>query len=179
MLTRMNELQVRIEPWAEANLALLYRMNAPEMLEHLGGPETEEQILARHKRYVEIGGKGNGRMFSIVLLPELEAVGNIGYWERVWQEETVYEIGWGVLPTFQGKGIASAATAAAVASARTEQKIRYIHAFPSVDNPASNAICRKLGFKFIAECSFEYPPGSFMRCNDWRLDLTADVIERV
>lgn len=179
MLTRTNELQVRIEPWAEANLALLYRMNAPEMLEHLGGPETEEQILARHKRYVEIGGKGNGRMFSIVLLPELEAVGNIGYWERVWQEETVYEIGWGVLPTFQGKGIASAATAAAVASARTEQKIRYIHAFPSVDNPASNAICRKLGFKFIAECSFEYPPGSFMRCNDWRLDLTADVNERV
>lgn len=173
MLTRTNELQVRIEPWTEANLALLYRMNAPEMLEHLGGPETEEQILARHKRYVEIGGKGNGRMFSIVLLPELEAVGNIGYWERVWQEETVYEIGWGVLPTFQGRGIASAATAAAVDSARAEQRIRYIHAFPSVDNPPSNAICRKLDFKFIAECSFEYPPGSFMRCNDWRLDLTA------
>ena len=85
-------------------------------------------------------------MFSIVLLPELETVGNIGYWERVWQEETVYEIGWGVLPTFQGKGIASAATAAAVASARAEQKSRHIHAFPSVDNPASNAICRKLGF---------------------------------
>ncbi|NOU84703.1 GNAT family N-acetyltransferase [Paenibacillus sp. LMG 31460] len=173
MLTRTNELQVRIEPWAEADLALLYRMNVPEMLEHLGGPETEEQILARHKRYVEIGGKGTGRMFSIVLLPELEAVGNIGYWERVWQEETVYEIGWGVLPTFQGRGIASAATAAAVASARAEQKNRYIHAFPSVDNPASNAICRKLDFKFNAECSFEYPPGSFMSCNDWRLDLTA------
>jgi RimJ/RimL family protein N-acetyltransferase len=173
MLTRTNELQVRIEPWAEANLALLNRMNVREMLEHLGGPETEEQILARHKRYVEIGGKGKGRMFSIVLLPELEAVGNIGYWERVWQEETVYEIGWGVLPTFQGRGIASAATAAAVASARAEQKNRYIHAFPSVDNPASNAICRKLDFKFNAECSFEYPPGSFMRCNDWRLDLTA------
>ena len=55
---------------------------------------------------------------------ELKAVDNIGYWERVWQEETVYEIGWGVLPTFQGRGIASAATAEAVASARTEQKIR-------------------------------------------------------
>ncbi|KRF31779.1 GNAT family N-acetyltransferase [Paenibacillus sp. Soil787] len=173
MLNRMNDLKVRIEPWAEVDLELLYRLNAPEMLEHLGGPETEEQILARHKRYFEISGRGKGRMFSIVLLPELVAVGNIGYWERVWKEETVYEIGWGVLPTFQGKGIASAATAAAVASAKAEQKSRHIHAFPSVDNPASNAICRKFGFTFMAECSFEYPPGSFMRCNDWRLDLTA------
>jgi RimJ/RimL family protein N-acetyltransferase len=173
MPNRTNELQVRIEPYSNADLALLYRLNAPEMLEHLGGPETEEQILARHKRYVDIAGTGKGRMFSIVLLPELEAVGNIGYWERVWQEETVYEIGWGVLPPFQGRGIATAATAAAIASASAEQKHRHIHAFPSVDNPGSNAICRKLGFLFIAECDFEYPPGSIMRCNNWRLDLTA------
>jgi RimJ/RimL family protein N-acetyltransferase len=173
MPNRTNELQVRIEPYSNADLPLLYRLNAPEMLEHLGGPETEEQILTRHKRYVDIGVKGTGRMFSIVLLPELETVGNIGYWESVWQEETVYEIGWGVLPPYQGRGIATAATVAAIASASAEQKHRYIHAFPSVDNPGSNAICRKIGFLFSAECDFEYPPGSIMRCNNWRLDLTA------
>lgn len=168
MRSRMN---VRIEPWSDADLALLYRLNAPEMLEHLGGPETEEQILARHKRYLEVGMKGTGRMFSIVLLPEFETVGNIGYWERIWQEETICEIGWGVLPPFQGRGIAAAAAAAALASAKAERKHRYIHAFPSADNPASNAICRKLGFSFIAECAFEYPPGNTMRCNEWRIDL--------
>lgn len=166
-----SRMSVRIEPWSDADLALLYRLNTPEMLEHLGGPESDEQILARHKRYLEIGMKGTGRMFSIVLLPELEAVGNIGYWERVWQEETIYEIGWGVLPPFQGRGIAASATAAALASASAEQKHRYIHAFPSVDNPASNAICRKLNFSLISECAFEYPPGNALRCNDWRIDL--------
>lgn len=166
-----SRMSVRIEPWSDVDLALLYRLNTPEMLEHLGGPESDEQILARHKRYLEIGMKGNGRMFSIVLLPELEAVGNIGYWERVWQEETIYEIGWGVLPPFQGRGIAASATAAALASASAEQKHRYIHAFPSVDNPASNAICRKLNFSLISECAFEYPPGNPLRCNDWRIDL--------
>ncbi|RKP47951.1 N-acetyltransferase [Cohnella endophytica] len=171
MTSTSNRSQVQIKPWSATDLELLYRLNAPEMLEHLGGPETDEQVLARHKRYVEIGAKGTGRMFSIVLLPELEAVGNIGYWERNWQGETVYEIGWGVLPPFQGRGIAAAATQAAIASARGEGKHRSIHAFPSVDNPASNAICRRLGFEFVAECSFEYPPGSFMRCNDWRLNL--------
>jgi len=163
---------VRIEPWTDADLDLLRRINAPEMMGHLGGPETEEQIVARHQRYVEISTPGTGQMFRIILLPEREAVGSVGYWERVWQDETVYEMGWSVLPPFQGRGIAAAGAAATVAIARAERKHRHIHAFPSVDNPASNAICRKLGFRFIAECDFEYPPGNVMRCNDWRLDLT-------
>jgi len=48
-----------------------------------------------------------------------------------------------------------------------------VHAFPSVDNPPSNAICRKLGFELLEAIDFEYPPGSggVLRCNDWRLDL--------
>jgi len=171
LLDRKNEFQVEIRSWADTDLPLLYRLNAPEMLKHLGGPETEEQVLNRHQRYVEIEGKGTGRMFSIVLLPEFEAVGSIGYWERVWQEETIYEIGWGILPPFQGKGIAAKAAKIAIANAAAERNRRHIHAFPSIDNLASNAICRKLGFRLAEECSFEYPPGNFMRCNDWRLEL--------
>jgi RimJ/RimL family protein N-acetyltransferase len=165
--------RVRIELWAETDLDLLRRINAPEMTVHLGGPETEEQVLARHTRYLNIGGSGTGRMFRIVLLPEREAVGSVGYWERAWRDETVYEVGWSVLPAFQGRGIATAATAATIAKARAERKHTYMHAYPSVDNRASNAICRKLGFTFIAEYDFEYPPGNVMRCNDWRLDLIA------
>jgi RimJ/RimL family protein N-acetyltransferase len=168
---RTNAPLVRIEPWTDSDLGLLRRINAPEMMEHLGGPETEEQILTRHRRYADVGGSGIGRMFSVVLLPELEAVGNVGYWERVWRGEAVYEIGWAVLPPFQGRGIARAAAAAAVARARAEGKHRHLHAYPSVDNPASNAVCRKLGFVLISACDFEYPPGSVMRCNNWRLDL--------
>jgi len=30
------------------------------------------------------------------------------------------------------------------------------------------------GFTLLEECEFEYPKGSLMRCNDWRLDLFAD-----
>jgi RimJ/RimL family protein N-acetyltransferase len=78
-----------------------------------------------------------------------------------------------VIPAFQGRGIAAAATAHAIAMARSEKTHRFVHAFPSVDNPPSNAICRKLGFTLIGECDFEYPPGSVMRCNDWHLDLLA------
>jgi len=139
------------------------------MMEHLGGPESIEQILKRHQRYLQIGDKGC--MFSIIPFPEAKAAGSVGYWQKVQNDEFVYEIGWSVLPSFQGKGIASHAVMALIEKIKAERKYKYIHAFPSITNPASNAICRKLGFNLISECEFEYPPGSFMQCNDWCLEL--------
>jgi RimJ/RimL family protein N-acetyltransferase len=49
---------------------------------------------------------------------------------------------------------------------------RFVHAYPSVDNGPSNAVCRKLGFTLLGSSEVEYPKGAFMLCNDWRLDLT-------
>lgn len=76
-----------------------------------------------------------------------------------------------MLPEFQGRGLVSRGVAAAIERARAERKYRRIHAFPSVENRPSNAICRKAGFILSGEVDFEYPPGSVMRCNDWSLDL--------
>jgi RimJ/RimL family protein N-acetyltransferase len=80
-------------------------------------------------------------------------------------------MGWAVLPEHQGQGIGGRAAARALAGARKTGKHRYLHAFPSVDNGASNATCREPGFALLGECDFEYPPGHEMRCNDWRFDL--------
>src|SRR5260221_358347 len=110
-------------------------------------------------------------MFKIIDDATGQAVGSVGYWERTWRDETVYETGWLVLPAFHGRGIASAATALALSWAREDRKQRFVHAFPAVDNAPSNAICRKLGFTLVEEITGEYPAGSVMRCNDWRLDL--------
>jgi RimJ/RimL family protein N-acetyltransferase len=164
---------VRIEPWVEGDLPLLQRlMGDPEMTKHLGGPETPEKIAERHARYVG-ANSDESRMFKIVDAATDEPAGSVGYWEREWRGEQVYETGWSVLPAFQGRGIAGLATAQAIDRARAERKHRFLHAFPSVENAPSNAICRKLGFTLLEECEFEYPKGSFMRCNDWRLDLFA------
>ena len=151
-------------------------MGDATMMEHLGGPESHEKIVERQARYERLAESGKGRMFKIVEEAAGEAVGSVGYWERDWRDQRVYEIGWSVLPRFQGRGIAGAATAQAIAAARSERKHRFLHAFPSVENLASNAICRKLGFTLLEQREFEYPPGSlsFMHCNDWRLDLFAD-----
>jgi RimJ/RimL family protein N-acetyltransferase len=161
---------VRLEPWGEGDLPLLQELlGDPVMMEHLGGPETAEKIAERQARYEEPDSK----QFKIVDEAGGEGVGWVGYWERDWQGRQVYEIGWSVIPAFQGRGIAGSATRMAVARASAERTHRFLNAFPSVDNGPSNAICRKLGFELIGPCDFEYPKGSTMRCNDWRLDLFA------
>jgi len=164
---------VRIEPWSEDDFDLLRAANAPELMDHLGGPETEEQLITRHQRYADLSADdtGRGRMFRVVLLSTGEAVGTVGFWEQTWNGEKVYETGWSVLPSFQGRGIATAATRAVVDAARAARKHRHLHAFPSVANGPSNAVCAKAGFELVGECDFEYPPGQVLRSNDWRLDL--------
>jgi RimJ/RimL family protein N-acetyltransferase len=78
-----------------------------------------------------------------------------------------------VVPEFQGRGIAVAATAQAIELAERGDRHRFTHAFPSVDNAPSNAICRKLGCKHLGPCEFEFPKAHFLTCNDWRPDLQA------
>jgi RimJ/RimL family protein N-acetyltransferase len=166
---------VDIRPWSNDDLSLLERlMGDPAMTAHLGGPETAEKIRERHERYRRPSQSGKGDMFVIVVGPGRVAAGSVGYWEREWRGQQVWETGWSVLPKFQGQGVATRATAAVVERARAEGTHRFLHAFPSVDNGAPNAICQNVGFTLQEEIDFEYPPGTSMRCNDWRLDLFAD-----
>jgi RimJ/RimL family protein N-acetyltransferase len=161
---------VHLEPWSEEDLPLLERLlGDPAMMAHLGGPETPEQIAGRHARY--LAGAERDPQFRIV--DGGAGVGWVGYWERSWRDRDVYETGWSVLPAHQGRGIAGRATALALDHARAAGRRRFVHAFPSVTNAASNAICRKLGFTLLEACDFEFPPGNTLRCNDWQLDLLA------
>jgi RimJ/RimL family protein N-acetyltransferase len=173
--------EVDLRPWSDGDLPLLERlMGDPAMTAHLGGPEPAAKIRERHERYLGLGDSGKGRMFAIVVGPQRFAAGSVGYWEREWQGQRVWETGWSVLPEFQGQGIATRATAAVVERARAEGKHRFIYGYPSNDNGPSNAICRKVGFTLEGQDTYEYPPGSgnLLRCNNWRLDLFPEPLSR-
>ena len=169
-MTTNNTPKVRLEPWAEDGLDLLRRTNTPEMTDNLGGPETEAQLLARHGRYLALKGD-DGQMFRVVLLPEGEVVGSVGFWARDWRDEPVFETGYGIVPEFQGRGLAVAALKAVVEAAARQGGRRFVYAFPHVDHAASNAVCRKAGFELVGESEFEYPKGTFLLSNEWRADL--------
>jgi RimJ/RimL family protein N-acetyltransferase len=93
------------------------------------------------------------------------------FWAHTIRGEPALEIGWSVLAAFQGRGIATRATARCLEIAAAETGYRTIHAFPAVDNAASNAVCRKLGFELVETTDVEYPVGHMMTCNDWSLEL--------
>jgi RimJ/RimL family protein N-acetyltransferase len=170
--TEQTSSAVRLEPWGRGDLPLLEKLlGDPRMTEHIGGPETPEKIAERQVRYEKAADSDTTHVFKVVDATTSEGVGWVGYWERSWRDQQVYEIGWSVLPAFQGRGIAGQATAQALVDAKSGGRHRFVHAFPSVDNAPSNAICRKLGFTLIEALEFAYPPGNLMLCNDWRLDL--------
>ena len=106
---------VRLEPWAEGDLPLLTKLlGDPEMTVHLGGPESAEKLAERQAKYERLPDSGTGWMFKIVDEETGEAVGSVGYWDKTWREQEVYETGWSVLPAFQGRGIAVEATNQAI-----------------------------------------------------------------
>ena len=159
---------VTLRPWSEEDLALLETlMSDAVVMAHLGGPDRPEQIRERHERYLHL--PETDRMFAILL--DDSALGSIGYWETEVNDQPVYEMGWFVLPAFQGHGIATRAAALVIDQARSDRRHPFMHAFPGADNPASNAICRKLGFSWIESCEVEYPKGRWMQANNWRLNL--------
>ncbi|MYS24064.1 Protein N-acetyltransferase, RimJ/RimL family [Streptomyces sp. DvalAA-14] len=162
--------ELELRPWSQDDFWVLGRTNTPEMTDHLGGPEDEAQLAARLLRYLTIDGDA-GRMYTVRSRPDGEVVGSIGFWSRNWQGEDIYETGWGVLPEFQGRGIAALAARALIREAARLGSRAHLHAFPAVDHPASNAVCRKAGFTLLGECRFEYPKGTFIRSNDWVVDL--------
>src|SRR5215471_11335746 len=116
---------IRLEPWTPGDLSLLRQANTPEMTAHLGGPETEDKLLDRHRRYLQGDDPGAGQMFAVVL-EDGQRVGIIGYWERTWHDELVYETGWSVVPAFAGRGIATVAARAVAARARAQQQHKYL-----------------------------------------------------
>ncbi|WP_223625306.1 GNAT family N-acetyltransferase [Microbacterium sp. EST19A] len=165
----METLALRL--WQSDDLPLLHRANSPEMTAHLNGPETVEQVEDRQARYLTYRTEGETRMFVILL--DGVAVGSIGYWKVRWREQEVWETGWFVLPEAQGHGIAARALTLVIDEARRiadEHGRHLLVAFPGVDNPGSNAVCRRAGFSHVGTMSGVFREQN-LEMNEWALDL--------
>jgi len=159
-------MDVEVHPWSEGDLELLRRANTPELMDWVGGVETDEQVVARHERYLALARNGTGMQFRVTIPGHPEGVGMVGYWLHEWHGEPALESGWSVESEYRGRGIAPAAVVAMLEFARAAGETLPVHAYPSVDNPASNAVCRKAGFTLLGEEDFEVGAG-VLRTNDW------------
>ena len=147
----------------------------PEMVKHLGGVVFDrEQLPQKLRRDVESVENGRAWIFKIILDGDDERIaGSVCIWENNVHGESINEVGWSILPEFQRQGLATEAVRAMLDKARAEGRWDVLHAFPSVTNDASNAICRRMGFSLLEEVDLEWA-GNRLRCNHWRLDRSVE-----
>ena len=161
---------MELVPYSDADLGLTEAIECDqEMMAELGGPVARAEIPAIHRRRLDTTANGDWWL-KIVPEPSGPPAGTIGIWSREWEGDEIHEVGWMVLPAFQGRGIASAALAMILSRARADPRFRSIHAFPAITNGPSNGLCRKFGFAQIGRCECEYA-GRSLTCNHWELRL--------
>ncbi|HWH00377.1 MAG TPA: GNAT family N-acetyltransferase [Pilimelia sp.] len=123
----------------------------PVMMAELGGPLPREGIEAKVLRDVARAAADIDWIKMIVPEPAAahRVAGTVALWSHELDGEPISEIGWMVLPEFQGRGLAKRATRALLEAARDDGRWGLVHAFPGTSNGASNGICRALGFRSL------------------------------
>jgi RimJ/RimL family protein N-acetyltransferase len=164
---------VELVPYEARDLELTVALETdPVVMRELGGPTPRAELDTVHDR--RLRSQELGDLWLTIALRggegEPRRVGQIGVFDSAPAGEPVHEVGWSVLPTYQGRGIGSRALAMLIARLRAEGGRDPIHAYPSVANAPSNALCEKLGFELVGQASFPYR-GTELRCNHWRLQL--------
>jgi RimJ/RimL family protein N-acetyltransferase len=154
-----------------ADVGLRLRMETdPAMMAELGGPRPPEAIERAHAKSLAMAAEG--RCWPLKVIPDgtTTAAGTVVVFESTHADETIFEIGWMILPEFQNRGIIGQAVRAVLDKARAERRLGRVHAFPTVTNGPSNRICEKNGFVNLGECDFGFA-GHTLRCHHWRIAL--------
>lgn len=159
------------------DVELYIRMRCdPDMMAELGGPLPREGIEAKVERDVE-GVRSDQQWIGMIVPDQAEpdvVAGTVALWSHDMDGEARSEIGWMVLPEFQGRGLAKRAVRMLLERARDDGRWGPVHAFPGVSNAPSNGICRSLGFTLLGQRDVTFADRS-IRANHWRIDPRTDL----
>ncbi|GGQ27429.1 MULTISPECIES: GNAT family N-acetyltransferase [unclassified Streptomyces] len=148
----------------------------PVMMAGLGGPLPREGMADKVRRDARDAAADVAWIKMIVpdpAAPEVVA-GSVTIRSHGSGDGQPAEIGWMVLPEFQGRGLGKRATRVLLERARDEDRWGVVHAFPATGNGASNGICRSLGFRFVAEREVTFA-GRVLLSNHWAIDPRTDL----
>ncbi|WP_210634907.1 GNAT family N-acetyltransferase [Streptomyces sp. GESEQ-13] len=147
----------------------------PVMMADLGGPLPRAGMADTVRRDAQQAAADLAWVKMIVSDPVADVVsGTVTIRFRDIGEGPMSEIGWMVLPEFQGQGVGKRAVRALLEQARDQDRWGVVHAFPATKNAASNGICRSVGFRFLSEVDVTFA-GRVFRTNHWTIDPGTDL----
>jgi RimJ/RimL family protein N-acetyltransferase len=166
---------VRLRDVEGADLDTYVRLRCdPAMMAELGGPLPREGIESKVRRDAEQAAADTEWIKMIIpdeAAPDVVA-GSVVLWSHDEDGTRLSEIGWMVLPEFQGRGLGKQAVRMLLELARDDGRWGLVHAFPGVSNGPSNGICRSLGFTLAGEQDVTFSD-RVLRTNHWVIDPTA------
>jgi RimJ/RimL family protein N-acetyltransferase len=148
----------------------------PVMMADLGGPLPRAGMADKVARDVRAAAADASWIKMIVAnetAPDVVA-GTVVIWSHGEDSAPMSEIGWMVLPEFQGRGLGQLAVRMLLGLARDDGRWGLVHAFPATSNGPSNGICRAVGFRFAGERDVPFA-GRVIRSNHWVIDPGADL----
>lgn len=160
---------VTLYPLTEKNRQLYVDIYCSEdMMKNLGGKMSlEEANIAFDKSLIQ---KNNYHATFAIWSSQLQVfVGTVGFWQTEIEERSYMEVGWMILPKFQRQGFASMAAREIVNKVKELKPERPIVAFAEKNNPASDKICKKLGFRFVKPAIQTYGV-RVISCHQWVLE---------
>ena len=148
----------------------------PVMMADLGGPLPPELQPDKTRRDAAEAAADTAWIKMVVPDPDTPDVvaGSVTIWSHDIDGGPASEIGWMILPQFQGRGLGKSAARALLEQARDEDRWGVVHAFPATGNAASNGICRSLGFRFVTELDVTFAD-RVLRSNHWTIDPRTDL----
>ncbi|MGV9349271.1 GNAT family N-acetyltransferase [Streptomyces spiralis] len=148
----------------------------PVMMADLGGPLPRERMPDKVRRDAIEAAADVSWIRMIIPDPDTPDVvaGSVTIWAHETDEGPISEIGWMILPQFQGRGLGKRAARTLLEQARDEDRWGIVHAFPATSNGASNGICRSLGFRFITEQDVTFAD-RVLRSNHWAINPRTDL----
>lgn len=140
----------------------------PVMMAELGGPLPRARVEERLRRDLALvaGDSSWIRMIVPDGAQDGEAAGTVTLWSDQEDGESFSEIGWMVLPEYQGRGLAKAAVRRVLDAAAEDGRWGEVHANPGTTNRPSNGICRALGFRLVGERDLDFAD-RVLRTNHW------------
>ncbi|MET9700495.1 GNAT family N-acetyltransferase [Streptomyces sp. NPDC006529] len=143
----------------------------PAMMADLGGPLPAEGMAEKVAR--DVGSAAGGSQWIKMILPDgndpAVVAGTVTLWSHEEGGRLITEIGWMVLPAFQGRGLGKRAVRTLLELARGEDRWGEVHAFPATTNGPSNGICRSLGFRLLGEEDVTFAD-RVLRTHHWVID---------
>jgi RimJ/RimL family protein N-acetyltransferase len=154
-------------------------------------PEEDDWQIAKQRWEARTSGENvEGKTFFAYNDPDnrtkwMKGIGSLCLWKGEHNGQSINEIGYGVLPTYQNYGFTSTAVKLLLEIARNDfddrsgdeeagstKKSRWqeIHIFTSISNAASNKLCTKLGFEWLEACNMDYD-GRDIPANHYKIVL--------